>query len=230
MAETLNYTVYFFGDSITWGMSDPEGGWAKRTRQHFKETMAQNSGLSILDYNLGIPGNTAEDLVNRFDREFQSRQMAGWKNIAVFAIGTNDSQYHLPKQTPRYTDDVFQSYLIRLITAARQNQISNIAFVGLMPVDEKQTVPLPGFPDFATPQEQMKNKNAVIKAVCEKFKVTYIDLECDFDQPQNYMNLLDDGMHPNHLGHELIEQKVMSYFEQFFDLKKQPKNEPSVKR
>ena len=80
------YVLTVFGDSITFGKGDSlEGGWCGRLKKYF-ENMGGNHRL----YNLGISGNTTEDLLERFDIEAKARikfKREGDRHIIIFSIG-----------------------------------------------------------------------------------------------------------------------------------------------
>lgn len=80
---------YIFGDSITYGSFDVEGGWIQRLRKYF-----DSKSMDFRVYNLGITINqTTETILNRFEFEMKERTDQEDKNIIIFAIGINDSYY-----------------------------------------------------------------------------------------------------------------------------------------
>lgn len=55
--------VSIWGDSITWGETDPDsGGWVARLRKFFDAD--EEHEISV--YNLGVHGDTTADLIKRF--------------------------------------------------------------------------------------------------------------------------------------------------------------------
>lgn len=88
MGTELN--VCFFGDSFVAGLGDETGlGWVGRTVAE-----SHRSGLPLSSYNLGVCGDTAEQVAARFAAEFTARHWAGIDNRAVLAFGANDSMLH----------------------------------------------------------------------------------------------------------------------------------------
>src|SRR5215472_15475191 len=73
-------TILVFGDSIVMGLWDERGGWVERLWQ----------GRSRIVYNLGVDGETSEDVKARFNDEAKARD-ANKNSIIVFAVGVNDS-------------------------------------------------------------------------------------------------------------------------------------------
>ena len=59
----MSLLVFVFGDSIAWGLYDDRGGWVGRLW----------NGRSRLVYNLGVDGETSEDISKRFIAEAKVR-------------------------------------------------------------------------------------------------------------------------------------------------------------
>ena len=76
----MSMLVFVFGDSIAWGLYDDRGGWVGRLW----------NARSRLVYNLGVDGETSEDISKRFIAEAKVRG-ANKNSIIVFAVGVNDS-------------------------------------------------------------------------------------------------------------------------------------------
>lgn len=77
-----------FGDSITWGACDYEGGgWSTRLRRYFETS----DKYDVSVYNLGIGGDATDNLLFRFGTEGLARNR--FPQTIIFAIGINDSQY-----------------------------------------------------------------------------------------------------------------------------------------
>ena len=73
-------TICVFGDSIAWGASDSEkGGWVERLKIYMGEHRSGNV------YNLGVSGDTTNDLLERFEQEAKARE----SDVIIFAVGTN---------------------------------------------------------------------------------------------------------------------------------------------
>ena len=77
--------IIIFGDSITYGACDYEmGGWVNRLRIYFDN----NAESKISVFNLGISGEISEEVLTRFDSEFNARYDKDKKNVVIFAIGS----------------------------------------------------------------------------------------------------------------------------------------------
>lgn len=177
----MNFIV--FGDSITWGACDTEGGWVARLRK---------STPSV--YNLGVPGETTRNLLLRFENELKVRIDSGDENTIIIAIGINDSHHKIPPLS-------FKANLNKLIKIGG-NYSQDIIFVGLTPVDEAIV------DDFS--QKEVEKYNQIVNKTCEENKIDFIDLMSSFLEKE-YRSLLADGLHPNDQGHELIYLMLKQY-------------------
>ena len=112
--------IYAFGDSVTYGAWDVEkSGWATRLRVFLDEKQQKDPSLYYLLYNLGIPGETTEGLVKRFDHETQARRRGDEEVIFIFAFGANDNAYLVSKERFRISKEEYISNLNTVITKAR---------------------------------------------------------------------------------------------------------------
>jgi hypothetical protein len=59
----MSHYVFVFGDSIVMGLWDERGGWPERLWQ----------GRSRIVYNLGVDGETSEEVKTRFIAEAKTR-------------------------------------------------------------------------------------------------------------------------------------------------------------
>jgi len=195
--------ILVFGDSIAYGAWDGEGGWVQRLRRFLdKKTLDESNDFYCLVYNLGVSGEGTKDLLVRFESEIKPRLIEGEETIIIIAIGINDSVFIHSKNDLNIPEQEFKNNIQKLIEIAKKYS-SNIIFVGLTPVDEDKTDPIPWVPNESCKNEYIMNYNSVIKEVCEEKKIYFIDLFNEFVK-ENYKNLLEDGLHPNSKGHKKI--------------------------
>ncbi len=193
--------ICIFGDSITYGAFDTEkGGWANRLHLY----LDSKNDFEDEVYNLGISGDHTEGLLERFDSEAKSRE----SDFLIFAIGMNDSQFVISENQNRVLLEKFEQNIKELISRARK--ITNkILFVGLTPVDEAKTVPIPWDTDKMYKNEYVEKYNSKIKEICESEAVEFIDIFSDMIK-ENYTSMLVDGLHPDAKGHEWLANRIVS--------------------
>lgn len=192
--------ISVFGDSITWGASDYEfGGWVARLKNYFEN----DSDNDIDVYNLGVSGDTTNDLLMRFKTECLARNRH--PQIIIFAIGTNDSQYINSKNNPRTPIDKFENNLKKLINQAKEFS-DKIIFIGFTKVDESKLMPVSWSEEKFYNNENILKYNSVIKKVSKENNLLFINLIDLLD-----IKDLNDGLHPNSKGHEKMFLKIKEF-------------------
>lgn len=123
----MSQSVLVFGDSIVMGLWDERGGWPERLWQ----------GRSRIVYNLGVDGETSDDVKARFSLEAKARG-ANKNSIIVFAVGVNDSS-----RIERANKVKLSSYIRNMEEMIDQAKTftDRIVCVGLAPIDQSKTVP-----------------------------------------------------------------------------------------
>lgn len=200
--------IIIFGDSISFGMWDEMGGWPVRLMQYFnKRVIDSHLEEFIATYVLGIPGNTSDDLILRFESEMNPRINTEQETSIIFAIGTNDSHLINPGRKNAVALENFEHNLIRLYEMSR-HYAKNVYFVGLPMVDEEKTEPLFWMHERSYVNEEVKKYDAIVRKVSEELGVTFIDIYSEFEK-QDHTKLLSDGLHPSSEGHRVIFEKVL---------------------
>jgi len=201
--------ILVFGDSITYGAWGEEGGWVSRLRKFLDEKNLSDQNFFCLVYNLGVSGDTTEDLLERFEFETKQRLEENEETIFIFAIGINDSQFIHSQNDLGYSPDQFKANIQKLINTA-QKFSSKIVFAGLTPVDETKITPISWDIDISYKNEYIKSYNDIIKEICNKNKIYFIEIFEKLEE-LNYQNLLEDGVHPNSNGHKKIFEIVKDF-------------------
>lgn len=201
--------VLVFGASITQGFWDTEGGWVGRLRKHYDELqlvdVLNNDEPTI--FNLGVSGDTTKDLLARFENEVQARSWRGEDYAVIFSVGTNNAY---KKDGKRFsTVKEYQQDLKDLVSSAKK-YTSKVMMVGLPSCEEEITNPVPWADGISYANEDIKEVDGAMKAVCEQEDLPYINVFDDFESARKEgKKLFTDGIHPNNHGHELIFKKVL---------------------
>ncbi len=195
--------ICVFGDSITWGACDYfHGGWVNRLRNYFEERgdtpLGADGRLADLSvYNLGICGDTTDDLKERFEVEAMAREPGS----IIFAIGINDAR-RLEGNNQQTGLAQFEKNILELVNSARKFT-KKIVFVGLTRVDEAKTTPIPWNTRMSYYNQDIDQYDEIIREVCKKEELEYIDA---FGIVQR--DDLEDGLHPNSEGHKKMFEKI----------------------
>lgn len=178
----MDRTYCIFGDSVAQA-SYVKTGWVELLRQYLEDKY-KDGFINV--FNLGIGGNTTEDILKRFKTEALSRNLSS----IIFAVGINDTKYNDSEQ--------FRSNLEKLVGLAKEFT-PKITFVGLVLGNWTGDEPFS--------QKRTTNYNQIIKEVAES-------KECAFIQLQDKLNTKDfqDGLHPNEQGHRKMFEVIKKYF------------------
>ena len=201
--------ILVFGDSIAYGNEDKKGGWVERLKNFFIEKKFSDPNFYYSVYNLGVSGDTTEELLKRFEFETKQRLWIDDEIIIIFDIGINDSQLINKERRLKVSPQKFEENLQELIFIARKFS-SKIIFIGLTPVDDSKVDPLPWFPEVSYKNEYIKNFNEIIKLVCDKNNIYFVGILNEF-LDRDYKRLLEDGAHPNSEGHKNIFKTVKDF-------------------
>ena len=194
----MSKKILIFGDSITAGFYDSQGGWAFRLKNLL---MSKDRDNRI--YPLGVSGDTGEDLLKRFFNEVKARVKEDEERevVFIFAIGINDSNLEEGKNKVPLKE--FEENILKLIKLALTFS-KNIIFLGLTPVNEEKAK---GYRN-----KEIKKYNDKLREICKENKIKFIEIfekwiDLDYDK------LLDeDGLHLNDRGHKRISHFVKAFF------------------
>ncbi len=184
--------VLVFGDSIAMGLWDERGGWPERLWD----------GQSRIVYNLGVDGNTSEDVKIRFSSEAKTRG-ANKNSVIIFAVGINDSSRM--NSVNRVNLTKYVRNMEELVDHSKNQFTEKILCIGLTPVDQSKTVPFILQKTISFLAADQREYDSALERVCDRKKVTYVSL-------RNLMlenHLSDDGVHPLTSGHAMIAERVL---------------------
>jgi lysophospholipase L1-like esterase len=194
--------VLVFGDSVTQGFWDGEGGWVSRIRKiSDKQEIERTNAHSPTIFNLGVSGNSSDDVASRIEAETDARLS---ESVAfIIAAGLNDSR---TKAGLNFSDiDRYTKNLETILGKAR-NYSDKILFLGLTPCDERRTNPV-SWGDSGYTNKRIREFNAVLLNFIQN-NVGFVDIFVPFSTVQDQTDLLFDGLHPNDEGHQLIADLV----------------------
>ena len=188
-----------FGDSLTYA-GYTQKSWVNLLRKYLKTTISQDIEL----INLGINGNTSEDILKRFQKECKSIN----PEIIVFAYGINDSSYILEKTQHLVDIENFEKNTKELIKQAKEFT-DKVIFIGLVLGDDTQLKP---YHESKRGKKVFDRKNAqkydhVVEKTAKENVCDYVYLfdKLDFSD-------FDDGLHPNDNGHKKMYEVIKNHF------------------
>jgi lysophospholipase L1-like esterase len=202
----MSARVLVFGDSVTYGAWDPQGGWADRLKRHLHVTSATSDpktsgGQKFQLLNLGIGSDTSTKVLARVEPEITARYSASWPFVFVLAVGINDSR--TTNGAAETEEPEFRHNIESVIKTFRQHG-DKILIVGLTPVAQAD---LP-FKDAVFHQAAIRQYNTALKDIARAERLPFIDLFETALQDPTYMQSLDDGLHPSESGHTFLSDAI----------------------
>jgi lysophospholipase L1-like esterase len=196
--------LFCFGDSLTYGAWDSQGGWVARVRSTLDASSATVKPYPHLVYTFGVPGNSSAQVLDRFVFEFEHsfNEERGKQTAVIFQCGTNDLRFM--KNEAMYTQDSvqFEKNITALMAECDRLGIHHVAIHAIPLIDESK----PG-----ANQEWKSRSNADVaryNKVIERaagratiLKTPHFALD----------NLGSDGLHPNDSGHALLAETALAW-------------------
>lgn len=195
--------ILFFGDSITQGFWDSEGGWVERLRKHYDSLALQDlkNNTQPEIFNLGVSGDTTRNLLTRIELETKVRKWPGDPLVVVLAIGTNDDLF---KSNQQYVPpEEFQTNLDHIVTMLTPIA-DHIVLVGNPACEESRTTPV-FWGDYHYFNKELQRSEQAVAKVAQEKDLLFVPLFQAFKAKlDSGADLLADGLHPNDAGHEFI--------------------------
>lgn len=207
--------ILVFGDSITQGFQDTErGGWCNRLavevmRRENESDYEYNRSV----FNLGISGNTSDDVLMRVHNETLSRLSdlsTSTSDVVVLAIGVNDSQFLMDSGESQISVEKTLFNFSQIISKI-SDSINTFVIVGIAPVCDGRVQPMAWKTTHGYGNKVIADYNQSLRAFASKNNHIFIDMDHVFEGDAE--QCLPDGIHPNAQGHELMFQRIKSAFE-----------------
>lgn len=200
--------IFAFGDSITYGSWDAQGGWADRLKRYSYEYIEADPQKWIEVYNLGILGDRTDHLLKRFMVETEQRLDVNDTSVFLFAFGANDAAFIPDNNDFKISPDEFVANLHAVIQQAKLFS-STIALLTITPVNESVTSR--AAEEKVRKNEYIERYNQNIKRLAREENIEVIDVYDVFINSDPNTLLDEDGLHPNTQGHEIIFEQVRDY-------------------
>lgn len=193
--------IYVFGDSLVYGAWDSQGGWCDRLKRKLHQLKLAGNDLKFQMFNLGIGGETSRSLLQRIKAEIQARHRPDWPAVIIVATGANDTRY-TKENEPIVLADEYQENLKKIVDIAKQ-YTDKILLVGLATVENE----IQQFKGTLLSNNLLKEYDKIMTDVAKKNNLPKVDIISSFKSSEKQLYSID-GVHPNDLGHKIIEDLV----------------------
>ena len=184
----MDMRLIFIGDSIVAGSGDDEcRGWVGRVG-----SATRRAGVDHTPYNLGIGGNTAADVLARWEEEVSRRLNPEIANRLVIQVGVNDGRDGVERDPQASADDV-----AKLIDGARAAGLEPLV-VGPIPTAQPEE------------SDRIGALSERLAAVCADRGAAYVEVHAALRDNGSFLaSLASDGYHPDADGYTEIAQVVL---------------------
>lgn len=194
--------ILVFGDSITYGAWDSEGGWVERLKRWAHGHYLVH-GTKLQVSNLGVGGDTSTKILARMEQEIVARHSASWPFVIILMLGSNDGRVR--NGETEVTLEQFTKNYNRLIEIA-QKYTDKIITVGLPPIGE----PILDFKDMQYSDQAVLEYETKIRTLATERKLPFVEVRPLF---RDGTLLSSDKLHPNDEGHKVIYEAVKAEVE-----------------
>jgi lysophospholipase L1-like esterase len=222
--NSLTYTA--LGDSITFGLSDTQGGFTTR----YQSDLQTDLSLPVSQINLGVPGATSTDLLNSLQTNLAVRNAVADSQVVTFNIGGNDLlpvifQYQNAQcggtdnlDCMRNAMTLLKSNLSAVVAELLQLRATNDTVIRTMDfynpfvavLKSGDSWPGDGVNDFQAIKPFADDINNYIVTLAAANKIPCVRVSIAFNGPNNDEDAVTkgliaaDGIHPSTTGHEMI--------------------------
>ncbi|MFK8185963.1 MAG: GDSL-type esterase/lipase family protein [Phormidesmis sp.] len=182
--------ICFIGDSFVNGTLDPEYlGWTGRI------CAAVESPVTA--YNLGIRGNTSQQIEARWQMEAKLRFPQSCDARTVFSFGANDARIEAGAVL---ADTETSAACARRILERAKTQYPTL-MIGAPPVEDR------------TMNLRIREISCAYAAVCADIGVPYLDVFTPLSESSIWMEevAIVDGAHPSAAGYQALASIVLSW-------------------
>ncbi len=208
--------ILVFGDSITQGFCDMSGGgWCNRLiKECFEREVVSDYQYNRTIFNLGVSGDNTSDLLKRVRAESEARILKYPPedfDVAILAIGVNDSQYEMGTGQNRVSVAEMNKNL-ESIYQSISDLFKKIIIVGIAPVFDKRVQPMTWKTTHGYSNKEISRYNAVLQKFAIAHGQLFFNIQDVYQGKESVC--LPDGIHPNELGHEYMYLKIKSMLEE----------------
>jgi acyl-CoA thioesterase I len=185
--------LLFFGDSLVAGVGDPAGaGWVGRV---VAEAFA--SGLPLTPYNLGVRGETSEQVASRWRAEALPRLLPGADCRIVLSFGTNDTS--VEHDRVRVKADRSLAALATILEEAATLSLPTLV-LGPAPVDDPEQ------------NRRISSLSGSFAEVCAEHGVPFVSVVEQLLASAVWMEQVaaGDGAHPGAEGYDALADLVLA--------------------
>lgn len=197
--------IFCFGDSITLGCNDSTGlGWPGRLCAGL-----MHNERSVAAYNLGINGDTSQDIATRWRAETEARSRNA-PGLILFAFGFNDAA---KADGGDIQIDLATSVANANSVLTEAKSIAEVLWIGPTPLDESVNPMQTEFACWDMRNRDIDRYDAAYNDLAREIGVDYLRLFPEFMTSPRYQSALlaGDKVHPGDDGYAMIAERIADW-------------------
>lgn len=137
------FQIFCIGASTTYGVGGSKGGWADLLKQKLHQKMfgSNPTGEKHEIYNLGVPGATIGNMVERTEVSLRTIKKIDRKSISIVQGGANNALAVERPDNFVSTTEEYRKELIDFFSVVK-NLSDEVVCLGSVPMDESKTTPI----------------------------------------------------------------------------------------
>ena len=197
--------IFCFGDSITLGCNDSTGlGWPGRLCRNL-----MHGERSVAAYNLGINGDTSQDVAARWRAETGARSRNA-PGLILFAFGFNDAA---KADGGDVQVDLASSIANASSVLTEAKSIAEVLWIGPTPLDESVNPMQTEFACWDMHNRDIARYDAAYNDLAREMGIDYLRLFPEFLTSPRYQAALGAGdrVHPGDDGYAMIAERIAGW-------------------
>jgi lysophospholipase L1-like esterase len=197
--------IFCFGDSITLGCNDSTGlGWPGRLCRGLV-----HNDRSVAVYNLGINGDTSQDIAARWRAETGARSRNA-PGLILFAFGFNDAA---KADGGDVQVDLATSIAHASSVLTEAKSITEVLWIGPTPLDESVNPMQTEFACWDMRNRDIARYDAAYADLADTIGIDYLRLFPEFLTSPSYRAALvaGDKVHPGDDGYAMIAERIAGW-------------------
>lgn len=202
--------ILVFGDSITQGFNDPNGGWVEHLKRDYLQRKVKGDDAFEI-FNLGISGDTSIEVLNRMENEIAVRRWPNDPVMTILAVGVNDSTDKHGKRL--CSPDGYKANIYKLLdTMTRMSDMQLV--VGLTPCVNSLLDPASWSEnDLRADNQRIFEYEQMLSSITQERNINFVPIWETITSISEWESIFPDGLHPNVTGHKLIYNEVKKVLE-----------------
>ena len=167
------------------------------------DRLTWNHDIDRSVYNLGVSGDTSEDIRKRVGSEIGARDN-GEELVAILRVtGLNDSLMDRETGESQVSLEEYRKNLESILEKA-SGSCNSVHLVGQTPIDQREVDPVPWKETHSYRTGRYIRYRDVLNELRESREIGFSNLRARIDEETWRRNHLEDGIHPNREGHRKI--------------------------